>query len=230
MAGCGTPYTDAQQTTPTYQTAYVWSDTVTVTLTATGSGENVLIAWAADCAGADTCTLSAGADKTVVAIFGAPGSGHPNFMDPAIHGPAYLASVRNANALRCATCHGSNLDGQSIAPSCNDCHLKAGHPDWQNDCNFCHGAPPPKYVSATPTPPHTTVSSDVTKCYRVPPHHGERERGHHRRRDAPGRTDSFQGGGHAAGFANPSVHGPQYLDYVGSVPGARTARVATGRR
>jgi hypothetical protein len=100
-----------------------------ITLTATPQGTNVFIGWAGDCTGsAATCTLTAGPDKSVVAIFGAAGSGHGNFTDPALHGPAALAyAAGTAGALQCNTCHGANLEGQSIAPACAACHAGKAH-------------------------------------------------------------------------------------------------------
>jgi hypothetical protein len=53
----------------------------------------------------------------VVAIFGGPGDGHPNFIDPTLHAPAFFAVT-----LTCKRCHGSQLQGVSIAPGCSVCH------------------------------------------------------------------------------------------------------------
>jgi hypothetical protein len=63
-------------------------------------------------------------DKNVVAIFAKAGqAGHPNWMDPTIHGPAYNDFAAGVpTALQCTTCHGADLLGQSIAPSCAACH------------------------------------------------------------------------------------------------------------
>ena len=123
------------------QTPYPWSQTVV--LTATAQGQNVFIGWAGDCGGSGpTCTLSAGADKTVAAIFGPAGSGHPDYSSPALHGPAYLdfLGAGQQAALVCTKCHGANLQGQGIAPSCNACHEAAGWTGWSTNCSFCHGA------------------------------------------------------------------------------------------
>jgi predicted CxxxxCH...CXXCH cytochrome family protein len=149
----GTPVADAQgvlQHAPVYfsganscgvqgQTQFPW--TQTVTLTAAPQGTNAFIAWAGDCAGsAPTCTLSAGADKTVVAIFGPPGSGHATPFPNRDHAPAYFRFLANdPTAPRCTNCHGQDYGGQSIAPSCNACHASAGWANWQQSCSFCHG-------------------------------------------------------------------------------------------
>ena len=119
------------------QTRFEW--TQTVTLTAVSQGANAFIGWGGDCTGnLPTCTLANGADKTVVAIFGAPGSAHPNFSDPADHGPAAMAFVSgNAGALQCTACHGANLQGQGIAPACATCH--AGQPHIQFTATFATG-------------------------------------------------------------------------------------------
>jgi hypothetical protein len=129
-------YTDATKTTLT-----------TVTLTVAAAPGNSFVGWAGDCTGsAPTCTLTAGPDASVVAIFGAPGSsGHPNFMDGKVHGAAYLGAT-----LTCSNCHGANLQGAGIAPACNSCH---GMPHFGSqfsaaavkDCNWgsetCGGFP-----------------------------------------------------------------------------------------
>jgi hypothetical protein len=109
-------------------TRFDWAQSVT--LTATPQGGNVFIGWGGDCTGvAPTCTLSAGADKGVVAIFGAPGSGHGNYNDPSVHGPAALAFAGGtAGALPCTSCHGAELEGKGIAPSCASCHASLPHP------------------------------------------------------------------------------------------------------
>ena len=149
----GTPVADAQgvlQYDPVYysgasscgiqrQTKFQWTETVT--LTATPRDTNAFIGWAGDCAGtAPTCTLSAGADKSVVAIFGPPGSGHATPFPNRDHAPAYFRFLGNdPAALECTTCHGQNYGGQSIAPSCNACHASAGWANWQQSCSFCHG-------------------------------------------------------------------------------------------
>jgi OmcA/MtrC family decaheme c-type cytochrome len=111
---------------PNRQTQILWTQQ-TVTLKAFPGPGNDFISWAGDCSGAGDCILTPGADKTVVAIFGKPGSGHPNFLDPGVHGPAYAAYVVGADgALDCATCHGARLTGQGIAPSCGSCHPNPG--------------------------------------------------------------------------------------------------------
>lgn len=101
----------------------LWDETVVLAATPVGEGL-VFIGWAGDCSGIGTCTLSAGADRTVVAIFGKPGSGHPNLMDPGEHGPAYDSQSYGGNPLVCTSCHGPALGGQGIAPACATCH------DW----------------------------------------------------------------------------------------------------
>ena len=229
----GTPTTNAQgvlQYNPVYytgasscglegQTRFQWSQAVT--LTAAPQGTNVFLGWAGDCSGGTpTCTLSAGADKAVVAVFGPPGSGHSMPFPNAAHGPAFLASVK-PDAPKCTTCHGSTFDGQSIAPSCNACHAAAGHPDWQNECTFCHGAPPT-------TAAHPVVSADLNGCAVCHP-------------DTVTSAGAIVAGGkhmdgeiqftggHAPGFGSPSVHAPAYFDFLGSVPGAKNCTGCHGQ-
>ncbi|HZZ85220.1 MAG TPA: hypothetical protein VFE30_11835 [Anaeromyxobacteraceae bacterium] len=132
----GTPTVDPATgnlvSTPTYltgfsacakQTAYPTGTPVVITAApATGF---VFVAWAGDCSGASaTCTLNGPGDKTPIAIFSKPGAaGHPNFMDPTLHGPAYLAfSLGQTGALQCTNCHGPSMLGQGIAVSCASCH------------------------------------------------------------------------------------------------------------
>ena len=73
------------------QTRFPWfqadgTTLTSVTLTAAPAPGKVFISWAGDCsggansAGLGTCVLTAGADKSVVAIFGAPGSGHTDAL------------------------------------------------------------------------------------------------------------------------------------------------------
>jgi hypothetical protein len=99
------------------QTAVQW---VPITLSATPEDGNAFIGWAGDCSGTSTCTLTAGADKTVSAIFGPVGSGHGDFSSGIVHGNAVRAGV-----LSCRTCHGAGLTGQGNAPSCVACHSTA---------------------------------------------------------------------------------------------------------
>ncbi|BDG06274.1 hypothetical protein [Anaeromyxobacter oryzae] len=81
------------------------------------------LGWAGDCSGEGDCTLSGRADRYVVATFGAVRSGHPNFTDPAVHGPAWTAYAERApGALDCRSCHGAHLQGQGIAGACTSCH------------------------------------------------------------------------------------------------------------
>jgi hypothetical protein len=120
------------------QTQFQWAQTVV--LTVTPQGGNAFLGWAGDCSGTGTCTLTNGADKTVVAIFGAAGGGHGNFTDPAVHARAYFGFLSGTGTLQCTTCHGASLTGQGNAPSCNDCHAAAGWTAWSTNCSFCHGA------------------------------------------------------------------------------------------
>jgi len=187
------------------QTRFDWGQAVT--LTATPLDGRVFIGWGGSCGGTAACALAAGADKSVVATFGLPGTGHGNYLDPAIHGPAYLAAAAGQSAMRCDTCHGVTLDGVGLAPSCNACHAAAGTPGWQTSCTFCHAAPPA-------TAAHATVTGGLTVCV-----------GCHAQsvtaagtlvpggRHLDGLVQAV-GGGHAAGYAAPAVHGPEYLAFA----------------
>jgi alpha-tubulin suppressor-like RCC1 family protein len=143
-SGMGTPVPDSHgvlQANPIFypgathcgQTQFAWS--ATVVLTATPRDGHAFYGWAGDCSGTGTCTLTAGADKSVVAIFGASGAGHANLADPALHGPAYADFVANgaSAALVCTKCHGADLLGGSFAPSCAACHewpIQVGSHRW----------------------------------------------------------------------------------------------------
>jgi hypothetical protein len=100
--------------------SFPWAASVKLTAVAQAGYQFEL--WAADCQGVDYCVLDTsryGADKYVVAAF-APASDppmHPNFSLPTAHGPAYVNG-----AYPCTSCHGANLLGQGIAPSCTSCH------------------------------------------------------------------------------------------------------------
>jgi predicted CxxxxCH...CXXCH cytochrome family protein len=62
---------------------------------------------------------------------------HPaGWANPTQHGySASLGGLQN-----CTTCHTSFGAASGIATSsCNTCHGNAGHPNWQNECTFCHG-------------------------------------------------------------------------------------------
>lgn len=160
------------QYAPTYYTGsdkcgqfqVLWTDEVT--LTAVPQGGNTFLGWAGDCSGYGDCTLKAGNDKTVVAIFAAldaqgRATGHPSFVDPATHSAAWgQFNSGDTGGLQCNTCHGADLKGMSIAPSCAACHSfplasgvrdnpVGGHgdnlaPPWEDDggwsqaCTRCH--------------------------------------------------------------------------------------------
>lgn len=56
---------------------------------------------------------------------------HPeDFGEPSVHGPEAKQQVQV-----CVDCHGSTLEGEGAALSCDSCH-PAG---WRTDCVYCHG-------------------------------------------------------------------------------------------
>ncbi len=62
---------------------------------------------------------------------------HPaGWSDPTQHG--YSANQQGLQ--NCTPCHSGFGAASGVATSsCNTCHANATHPDWQNDCTFCHG-------------------------------------------------------------------------------------------
>ena len=230
------------------QTLYPWttdgkaaaadgSNLTRVVLRPLPQGTNAFLGWAGDCAGLGDCTLTPGADKTVVALFGKPGSGHPNLMDPALHGPLFLGNVAGGNALDCASCHGATYAGKGIAPSCNACHAAAGVPSWQTTCTFCHGAPPADGVHPAVA---GTYPGNLPRCASC---HGTTV-------DAAGliiaggthRNGHVEAAGHPAGWSNPAVHSAAAnaditactachgADYAGqgSIPSCNACHAAAG--
>jgi hypothetical protein len=105
------------------------------------------------------------------------------------------------------------------------CHGVAGSPAWSStglQCNGCHSVPPATSAHAGLTPadmpvcsgchPDTVDSSGALKA----------SGGKH----VNGTVDRI--GGHVAGFAAPSVHGPAYLDQLGGVGGAQDCTTCHG--
>jgi predicted CxxxxCH...CXXCH cytochrome family protein len=105
------------------------------------------------------------------------------------------------------------------------CHGAGRSPTWTAAgiaCDGCHAVPPA-------TSFHSGLSAaDLTQCA-----------GCHPATVTAGGTIDVAGGkhvngtvdrvgGHAAGFAQPSSHGPQYLDYVARAPGAADCRSCHG--
>jgi hypothetical protein len=102
--------------------SWTYATGTTVTLTAT-AGSLYFNGWFGDCQGTSTCAIAGNADKYVVSYFSATPQAHPNFVDPALHAPAYFSFQSGVTgALTCTQCHGAQLQGQGIAPSCNQCH------------------------------------------------------------------------------------------------------------
>ena len=126
--------------------SFPWASTVT--LTATPDAGYVFQTWGGSCNLTGPCVLdtrTSGADKTVAAVFALAGqAGHGFFASQKDHGPAFLDFVGNVpGSLNCASasCHGPDLNGRGIAPSCNTCHARAGWVgSWQANCSFCHGS------------------------------------------------------------------------------------------
>ena len=109
----------------------VFPNGTTVVLTAApiNAATHAFVMYAGDCSGT-TCSLEGPADKYVLAMFRGVNdpAGHPNYTSGTVHGPAtYGWLAGTAGALDCRTCHGSNLQGVGIAPSCKSCHASLPH-------------------------------------------------------------------------------------------------------
>ena len=109
----------------------VFPNGTTVVLTAAplNTATHAFVMYAGDCGGA-TCSLEGPADRYVLAMFRDVNdpAGHPNYTSGAVHGPAtYGWLAGTAGALDCRTCHGANLQGVGIAPSCKSCHEGMAH-------------------------------------------------------------------------------------------------------
>lgn len=104
--------------------------------------------------------------------------------------PAGFAAVEahgtdaKLQTLSCTTCHGADLTGTDVAPSCDGCHAEG----WRTDCTFCHGdaadgtGAPPVHLSGAddgrdatyvPHRAHTSATAlhtafDCTTCHAKP--------------------------------------------------------------
>ena len=151
---------------------WTYSSGTPVTLTAT-AGSLYFNGWFGDCSGTDVCALTGNADKYVVAYFSSSPQGHPNWA--AGHG-AQLD-------LRCTNCHGAQLTGAGIAPSCSSCHETPfgkhfdttaaawnahGSPGtgWTQACERCHNAKGYQdYVGADGVANNLSGSFDVDQIF-----------------------------------------------------------------
>ena len=153
----------------------------TVVLTAAPlDASYAFVLFAGDCGGT-ACSLEGPADRYVVAQFRGVSdpAGHPNYTSGTVHGPAtygWLAGA--AGALDCRTCHGANLQGVGIAPSCKSCHAGMAHiqldyttfangPAVSGACVKCHDDEARKllttnhftWMGSSTSVGHTTASS-----------------------------------------------------------------------
>jgi hypothetical protein len=209
---------------------YPWDDQVV--LVATPAPGNMLGTWAGDCsgrakdvAGEYVCVLDTtryGADKFVAAVFGEAGRvQHPNysnFDEPVLHGREFLDWIAGKpDTFECTYCHGSAYNGVGIALSCNSCHAGEGFADWQTDCTFCHGAPPPPPLASYPDAVHPSVSTDITECAQC----------HPETVDATGaivpgglHMNGEINGGHRDGYSDPAVHGRDFFEFISGAGGS----------
>jgi hypothetical protein len=85
-------------------------------------------AFAGACSGQGACTVAMSSDRLVLVRFAgdvAGLGGHPNFSDPGLHFSEYMKQCQTpppAGAYTCVDCHGANLQGAGLAPSCTQCH------------------------------------------------------------------------------------------------------------
>jgi OmcA/MtrC family decaheme c-type cytochrome len=113
---------------------WTYTSGTTVVLTATNAGSNFFNGWFGECSGTGTCTLSGDSDKYVVSYFSATPQAHSN----------WAAGGHTGTALMCSDCHGAQLQGLGLAPTCASCH-KTGTGGTApalvtNElCSACHG-------------------------------------------------------------------------------------------
>ncbi len=146
------------------------ASSVTLTATVTGAGVD-FFGWAGDCSGS-TCVLSGAADKYVLAQFGlaANQAGHPNWSQPAAHGTEFWDWQNGRTNIACTQCHGFNLQGLGMAPSCQACHGSNTKTVKLEGCNNCHspgtyGSPPAVHAQkgvVTASASATTVAANTT--------------------------------------------------------------------
>lgn len=104
----------------------------------------LFVGWSGDCSG-HYCRLTGPADRYVVASFAGKRTWHPNYTDPAEHGPATAS-----RGLDCTECHGENLRGVGTAIDCQRCHEAAfvagvrdilrSPPVYREHCASCHAS------------------------------------------------------------------------------------------
>lgn len=146
----------------TYNLSASW---VVGTAPNTTTYNEVFNGWYGDCSG-KTCSVTGNADKYVVAYAvaytgsTAPTTVHPNWVSGTDHGTAYLS-----NTLSCTDCHGINLQGMGIAPSCSSCHggtpTSNVHPYISSgaNCRGCHISEGALWASAADL--HSASASDI---------------------------------------------------------------------
>ena len=133
---------------------------VIVTATPDAADGYGYFAWAGACSGSSPCKVDVTSSRLVVVRFATTAAGlgsHPNFSDPSIHGPQYVNE-----SLPCTACHGAQLQGQGIAPSCSQCHaFPFGHTAG-SDCGGCHAGVYTDWASVlTSVDKHAATAADV---------------------------------------------------------------------
>jgi hypothetical protein len=86
--------------------------------------------WAGACTGNGACFVRVSSPQYVAIRFATDTTAlgaHPPFAAPEIHGVEYGKYLaKTPGDLVCTDCHGANLQGQGIAPSCSLCHPMPG--------------------------------------------------------------------------------------------------------
>jgi hypothetical protein len=133
---------------------------VLVTAAPDSSAGYAFFEWAGACTGSYPCRVDVTSDRLVVVRFAKTVLGlgaHPNFTDPSIHGPAYVN-----DSLPCTGCHGANLKGQGLAPSCAGCHAFPMAHTPGSDCGSCHASVLTEWASVvTSADKHAASAADV---------------------------------------------------------------------
>ena len=137
---------------------------------------------------------------------------HGDYSSPAVHGPAYFDYLVGATTVDCKRCHGANLDGGTVGPSCTACHAANGWTGWQTNCSFCHGAKTAAAKAGYALATHPTWSAPARR-HLAAAHRRGRPGPHRRPPDPP---DRHHAAASAPAFSCATCHAvPADLSHIG---------------